>query len=385
MPLRIRDIARKRLLDGACLVAGRTGASNPVSWVTVMEILDAPDSLQKGELLVTTGYHLEDESRYGTLMDTLKRRDISGMAVQTGYYLNEIPPYLLRQADEQGVPLLRLPPELTFSAISRVLIDQIKLAETVPEEAGPELLGRQLGAAVRAEPALFSGEGRTLLVVALPAGDDAGGSEPACEAVGRVRAYLAAQSRVMRQILLEDGRAAFCLQLPPESSESEVMFELTIMLTFLSEQQHVNIFVGAQRLPAPDQLDAAFADALNCCDTLVRIGAKRGVCHADNLPFFELFNTIARNNRDSVMGKSSAMRTLLDYDRRHGTNYVHTLRVFLAHGGVQSPTAARLFIHRHTLTNRLSKIEQLCGWNLNEYYTRTYLSILLILHDYFAF
>ena len=84
-----------------------------------------------------------------------------------------------------------------------------------------------------------------------------------------------------------------------------------------------------------------------------------------------------------VLG-NQAIQKLLSYDRIHGVSYVHTLRVYLAYECNITQTAQRLFIHRHTLMNRLLKIEEIAGFKLDEYYTRTYLSFSLIIHDYFA-
>jgi DNA-binding PucR family transcriptional regulator len=43
-----------------------------------------------------------------------------------------------------------------------------------------------------------------------------------------------------------------------------------------------------------------------------------------------------------------------------------------------------LYIHRHTLQNRLTKITKLCGVGLNDPYARLHLSMELLLHDLFA-
>jgi hypothetical protein len=382
--LRIRDIVEKKLLDGVRLAAGAAGYENPVSWVNIMEILDTPESLQKGELLVTTGYHLNEETRYAGLMETLSHRDISGIAIQTGYYLREIPGWLLRQADRYGIPVLLLPEELTFSAISRTLIARIQAAPDPTPDRGIVQLEQQLAAELHSG-FVFGTDHPAWVLVAVPSGDDMHAPSAVQEGLTRIRSYLLSQAQDLHQVSLPDGRAVFCFTLPGGTPNSDVVFELTILLTFLSEQQHINYYVGEQSVLCLGALSEAFGDAARCCDTLQRIGAKRGVCDAKNLPFFELFRSISRNSRESMLGKHSILHDLLDYDRVHGTNYVHTLRVYLAHGGAQSAAAARLFIHRHTLCARIDKIRALCGWDLSDYYTRTYLSVALILHDYFAF
>ena len=55
---------------------------------------------------------------------------------------------------------------------------------------------------------------------------------------------------------------------------------------------------------------------------------------------------------------------LIDYDRAHQSDLLHTLNVFLRCGGNQSKTAQELFLHRSSLLYRLRRIEDLTGFDL---------------------
>lgn len=55
------------------------------------------------------------------------------------------------------------------------------------------------------------------------------------------------------------------------------------------------------------------------------------------------------------------LQRLMDYDRQHGTALMETLEVYLECLGEGAEVAARLFIHRNTLRNRLQKIGHLLG------------------------
>ncbi|MPN17848.1 hypothetical protein SDC9_165203 [bioreactor metagenome] len=85
------------------------------------------------------------------------------------------------------------------------------------------------------------------------------------------------------------------------------------------------------------------------------------------------------------MLENQALQVLLNYDRINKTNYVHTLRIYLAESCNVSRTAKYLFIHRHTLLKRLDKISELSGLNLDDYYVRLYMSVTLLFHDFFAY
>jgi PucR family transcriptional regulator, purine catabolism regulatory protein len=57
----------------------------------------------------------------------------------------------------------------------------------------------------------------------------------------------------------------------------------------------------------------------------------------------------------------STIRPLADYDRENGTELLRSLETYLDLDRSVSDTAARLFVHRNTLRNRLQKVEELLG------------------------
>ena len=89
MAFLVKDLVDRQIFGGVRLVAGVLNVSNPILWVNVMEILDTPRSLNEGELVVSTGYGLEDQSLHKDLIHQLKKRGVSGLAIQPGAALVE--------------------------------------------------------------------------------------------------------------------------------------------------------------------------------------------------------------------------------------------------------------------------------------------------------
>jgi len=129
MSLLIKNIVENQLLRGVKMVSGFSGESNVISWVNVMEILDYPNSVQREELLVTTGYKLENQLLFSNLIETLKNNGVSGIAIQTGYYIDEIPSYIISDSNRLGFPVLEIPKKLTFSEILHILIQKINTSK----------------------------------------------------------------------------------------------------------------------------------------------------------------------------------------------------------------------------------------------------------------
>jgi DNA-binding PucR family transcriptional regulator len=56
---------------------------------------------------------------------------------------------------------------------------------------------------------------------------------------------------------------------------------------------------------------------------------------------------------------------LLEYDRTSGTEYTHTLRLYLSNNRNAAAAAAELHIHRSTFFYRLGKMEELFDIQIN--------------------
>jgi hypothetical protein len=69
---------------------------------------------------------------------------------------------------------------------------------------------------------------------------------------------------------------------------------------------------------------------------------------------------------------AEALAPLLEYDRKHGTSLVATLRRYLAEDGALAATADALFVHRNTLRNRLRLIKELTGRDIDSPRSRTH-------------
>jgi purine catabolism regulator len=59
------------------------------------------------------------------------------------------------------------------------------------------------------------------------------------------------------------------------------------------------------------------------------------------------------------------LANVIRHDDEHGGDLVDSLRVWLTHFGQWDPAAAHIGVHRHTLRNRMRRVEQLTGRGLD--------------------
>ena len=384
MAFLVKDLVDRQIFGGVRLVAGVLNVSNPILWVNVMEILDTPRSLNEGELVVSTGYGLEDQSLH---KDQLKKRGVSGLAIQPGYYIDQIPEYIIEDANKEGLPVLELPERLSFSEILHVLMDQITENNLISRKLvqGLDTLRIALGKKLNiSEKKLFEKEQQVYLFLICLTGKNSRDEESLRQGMGKVGSFLSSMSKTCIGETLPDGTGMFLAPFSDGEAFTDAMYDFSIFLTFLSENEEINFYVGAQPLKESRDLPDCVKEAYDHICLLDRIGAKRGICTFDNRLLVELLGTLHQNEYSIVLG-NQALQKLLDHDRYNHTGYVHTIRIYLAHNCNATKTAEHLYIHRHTLMKRLQNISALCGINFTDYYMRVYMSLAILIHDYFTY
>jgi sugar diacid utilization regulator/putative methionine-R-sulfoxide reductase with GAF domain len=105
----------------------------------------------------------------------------------------------------------------------------------------------------------------------------------------------------------------------------------------------------------------AFAEAASAADVGALIKGAPGVYTYEDLGPYRYVLSAEDAIRDR---HQEQLERLVEYDARRGSELLHTLDVFLEGRGNVVGTARVLHTHPNTLRQRLGRIEQLCGFNL---------------------
>ena len=388
MSLQVRDIIDQNLFPGSRLVAGTSGLSAAITWVNIMEILDAPDSVQPGELLVSSGFGLNDKARFAGTIRRLKERGVSGLALQPCYF-DRIPDYLRREAEDNGFPLLLLPRALTFSEILHKLLQRIQLPSVQTPQAHDSrtealLFLSRLGDAPRKELLSETATRRSFCILIEPINYASEASAAWHKSLLQLRSVIMSDSVFFQYQILQGCSCILLVSYPADASAASRFYSLSIRLTLLSEQSGTNFFIGVEEICGQNDLAISLRHAEHAIDVLHEVKARRGLVTYSNAAFLKMFGALHQNDRSIVL-ENPALQALLNYDRTNQTDYVYTLRIYLADNCNATHASGHLFIHRHTLLKRLEKIQTLGHLDLDDYYTRVYMSLALLFHDYFIF
>ncbi|HOY81422.1 MAG TPA: PucR family transcriptional regulator ligand-binding domain-containing protein [Rhodoglobus sp.] len=140
----VREVLTLPVLRGTFVVAGQRGLSRAVTGVNVMEVPDIESFVKGGELLLTTAYPLREHPEdLSTLVRTLSRLGLAGLAVKTGRYLEKLPDEALAVANGLDFPVMLVAEHTSFNEVIGAVL-AVVLTEYGAEPAGAEAIRERL-------------------------------------------------------------------------------------------------------------------------------------------------------------------------------------------------------------------------------------------------
>jgi purine catabolism regulator len=119
MALTLRELVAERSL-GLRVRAGEEALDRPIGWVHPTDLLDPTPFLEGGELLLTNGSTLDED----TAPDYVRRlvgAGVAGLGFSVGMSHDLIPAALVKTAAEVGMPLIEVPRPTPFIAITKTV------------------------------------------------------------------------------------------------------------------------------------------------------------------------------------------------------------------------------------------------------------------------
>ncbi|MFI6070434.1 PucR family transcriptional regulator [Actinoplanes sp. NPDC051343] len=356
-PTTLADLVGEPSLDLECAYPAG-GLDRPVRWAHSTELLDPSPYLSGGELVCTVGTAVTGDETARRLVGAVAAVGASGICFGTGDVHDSVPEALLAACRAHAMPLLVAPLGRPFMAISEWIADrradagtsELRAAERTGELIA--LVAERLAAPAALEPlATAAGLATGALIFSVwPAGT----ARRLGPALGTVAALLGDTSAVAFAVTASDApvrRASADLSLPCGYSRTVPLADSS---RALSEARAA--FDLARRRPGEAVGPAGLA-------TLEGLLAQQS---PDRLaPFVDRL-----------------LEPLLRSDRDRRTNYVATLRAFLAANASLIDTARAQYLHVNTVRHRLERVRDLTGSNPLEATGRTDLTIALWANDH---
>ncbi len=127
MPLTIEQALKEiPFLKSAKVVAGRENIQNIIRWTHIVDHPDVLPWVQEGYLLLTTAFSLMVTPEIqNDLIPHLAEKKLTGMMINVGRYMGEIPEGMVAAAQAYKFPLIALPWEINFTDVTHAIHERI--------------------------------------------------------------------------------------------------------------------------------------------------------------------------------------------------------------------------------------------------------------------
>ncbi|CUH96839.1 hypothetical protein P22_2950 [Propionispora sp. 2/2-37] len=377
------------------IVAGHSGLNRLVRWVHFIDLPDVLPWVQGGELLIITGIGLNgDVGKLEAVVRGIIKKKLAGLIINIGPYIREIPPEVLRLADQAGFPVFELPWEVKLIEVTREICSHIVLKQTeersIKDFLEQLLLFPLVDTEVLIQRAAYYGYDLTKphqVAIISPVQltnflqENKVNDEKALVAFkvrfeNSIREALKLRGEKVLQMLWADD---VVLLMPCDRSST-------------GEQQNTGILTAVfERLAAEMPglaVTAALGGSFDCLQDarksylqatkVLRLFADSKTA---SLPIYAyeqlgIYKLLLEIGSDKLaLYYEEVIEPLNEYDRTHQMNLVNSLFVYFEENCNAAQTAKRLFVHRNTLDYRLKKIEEISGRSLSDPYDRLTLQL----------
>ena len=164
--------------------------------------------------------------------------------------------------------------------------------------------------------------------------------------------------------MLVDSRATHCRALvrAPRGRERKVIESITAVHEKIERDSDISLTLGLSNpCRGAPSFRQGFEEAASAAEVGALIKDRPAVYTYDDLGPYRYVLDAEQGVRDRHQDR---LGRLVEYDQRRGTELLHTLEVYLESRGNIVRTARTVYAHPNTLRQRLARIEQLSGFDL---------------------
>ena len=369
-------------LDGVELLAGEAGLNRSVSWTYTVQTRPYADHMNKGNFaLLVVDYVRYDITEAYEAMIELNELGISGFAVSVIDDKEELPDYMLKKADELELPLFYVRWEgASFVDIAQSIGHLITEKEFKNKREGDYLYNLLFGYDINERyiekiskqfGVNFTKPYRVgIIVVDRKYGINLEQDEHYYEyytnslqhQVSNMETHPMFMAFLNKFVLLFEAKENKAV----EHEIEKILEKIDSDPRFNKQIKSMCILGAAYTDPRKFGQSYQEAKSLISRKDLLPNPKNKKVLSASSMGIYKyLFNS--GNQSEILKYCNERLRHLEEYDHANGTFLQDTLVEYFMHGFSNAKTADALFIHRNSLQHRLDKIEELLGFELNDY------------------
>ncbi|HWO02415.1 MAG TPA: PucR family transcriptional regulator ligand-binding domain-containing protein [Blastocatellia bacterium] len=380
MSLTVREALSLHVLKDATLVAGHRGLDNPIRWTHIIDYPDVADWVKGGEVLITTGRGIQDDTQAQVkYMTEAVQKKVAAVFITKQEYLPHTTPEMRTIADQHDLPLVELLPTTAFVEVTEAILRRLAVRSLDAERDYliDALLAGNLPVSAEStarlgELGLDSERPHALMLVqctGYPVDQQLSEDEN--------RHLMSALNHAPRRAVLI-VRPSWVIAIFPLGlrEDSSVPFAHSLD-RLLAETELARIRIGVGRLARRlSDFPISYREAREALFIASISGDTRPVSHFNDLGVWRLLLRVEDQTELERLAHYY-LSALTNHDRDQQTSWLRTLETFLDQNGNLRATARALELHRNTVTYQVENIGKLLGQDLNNPEVRLNLQLAL--------
>lgn len=342
-------------------LAGKNGWANSISWVHLLEDTTIIQNFWGKEVAVTTGLGFPEKEDWMRLARKLNRYHASGLIINVGQYIREIPEELMAYCDENDLPLLTVPWEVRLSDMIKDFSIRVFVQDNTDEQIATALIA-----------AIETPDNQTAYRRELWQYFDVDGSFQVllltCEGLDAMDMVERRKLSYRIQVYLEDitHNASFFYYnsdfvLVANAVQEEALYQLIEGAIKRGEkrmpERKLRVGIGSKCMDI-SRLSVSYRRAKAAVQ--MAMTQKRQVVKFDDCGLYRLLYMVEDTGVLQEI-ETECLAALEEYDRKYNAGYVETLQSYLKHNGSIQAVAEELYTHRNTVLYRLGNIRKVLG------------------------
>ena len=342
-------------------LAGKNGWANSISWVHLLEDTTIIQNFWGKEVAVTTGLGFPEKEDWMRLARKLNRYHASGLIINVGQYIREIPEELMAYCDENDLPLLTVPWEVRLSDMIKDFSIRVFVQDNTDEQIATALIA-----------AIETPDNQTAYRRELWQYFDVDGSFQVllltCEGLDAMDMVERRKLSYRIQVYLEDitHNASFFYYnsdfvLVANAVPEEALYQLIEGAIKIGEkrmpERKLRVGIGSKCMDI-SRLSVSYRRAKAAVQ--MAMTQKRQVVKFDDCGLYRLLYMVEDTGVLQEI-ETECLAALEEYDRKYNAGYVETLQSYLKHNGSIQAVAEELYTHRNTVLYRLGNIRKVLG------------------------
>lgn len=382
MAVNIYELMKQVKNMDVTLIAGEKGLHNLVTWVHMIETIEATSFLDGGEIAFTTGFGLNNGETLLELTECIYNGKAAGLVINIGPFLEKVPEEVIKFGNNHNFPIFIVPWKIHLAEMMRIF------SLTILKDSQ-----KNLETASAFKNAIFFPKQEDLYVIQLSQrGFKINWHYAACVINLKNTNNVNLNSIITNlethmqhnyehfAIFLHDTEIIIILGNYTSDKIHDFINELTSHLNILLNKKN-DYSIGIGKLTKSVRcLHKSYRQAKNIQKLQLKNKIDKSLIFYSEMGIYKLLMNI---ENEDILNEyyEHSIKPLREYDEKNNSDLTTVLRSYLKNNGSVKETADELFIHRNTVNYKINKIEEILNIDLSSLDARVQLMVGFMLED----